>query len=122
MIDVRRRERLGALLRHEIASVIEIRMSDPRVGFVSVTSVQVAADLGTAKVFVSVYGDDDATTAALTTLQGAASFIRSEVAKRVRLRQMPALRFVQDDSLRRGAVVDRLLHEWHEEAPPGPSE
>lgn len=117
MIDSRRRERLGALFRQEIADIIEHRLADPRRGLIAVTSVQVSADLGVAKVFVSVYGDEDATRTALETLAHAASFIRGEVAKRVRLRQMPALRFCEDDSLRHGAVVDRLLREWHGEAP-----
>ncbi|MBN1426575.1 30S ribosome-binding factor RbfA [Candidatus Fermentibacteria bacterium] len=117
MIDTRRRERLAALFRQEIADIIEHRLSDPRLGFVSVTSVQVSADLGAAKVFVSVYGDEDATREALATLTRAASFIRGEVAKRVRLRQMPTLRFLEDDSLRYGAKVDRLLQEWRGESP-----
>jgi ribosome-binding factor A len=117
MIDVRRRERLAALFREEIADVIEHRMADPRVGLVSVTSVRVAADLSTAKVFVSIYGDREAAQEVLAILTHAASFVRGEVAKRVRLRQMPALRFIEDDSMQRGAVVDRLLQEWHEEAP-----
>lgn len=117
MIDVRRRERLGALFREEIADVIAHRMADPRVRFVTVTSVVVSADLSTAKVFVAIGGDAEEIRHGLTTLSHAASFVRAEVAKRVRLRQMPLLRFVEDDSIRRGAAIDRLLQEWHEEPP-----
>ncbi len=116
MIDQRRRERLGALFREEIAWVIEHRVRDPRVGFVSVTGVNVSADLSVATVFVSVFGEEETARRVVGVLSHAAPFIRSEVAKRVRLRQIPAFRFVEDDSIRHGATVDRLLKEWHEEA------
>lgn len=115
MIDERRRERLGALFQREIADIIATKVRDVRVGMVSVTGVRVSADLGVAKVYVSVLGDAQVRSQAMASLARATPFIRGEVARRVRLRQIPELRFVEDDSIRKAAEVERLLREWHRE-------
>lgn len=116
MIGERRQARLGVLFRKEIADIVEHRMSDPRVGLLSITTVKVSADLSVATVYVSKLGTEEEVETSLNTLCRASSFIRGELAKRIRrIRQIPMLRFYEDEGLRQGERVDNLLRQWHEE-------
>jgi ribosome-binding factor A len=119
MIGERRLARLGTLFRKEIADVVEHKLGDPRLGMVTVTSVKVSADLSSARVYVTVVGDTEAVSTTLDTLQRASSYVRNEVARRVRIRQMPFLKFCEDDSRQTGTRVDELLREWRDEATNG---
>lgn len=103
----RRTERVGELLRKEVSWVIANQMADPRLPtLVSITRVEIAADLRRAKVFVSVMGTDDDQRSAMQMLQSAARFIQRELKPKLSLRYVPALTFQQDRSLEEGA---RLL-------------
>lgn len=106
----RRLERINELLRQEISSLIRRELKDPRVGgLVSVTEVQTAPDLRSAKVFVSIMGEEEERRATMDTLARAARFFRKELGLRVRLRYIPALSFQLDESIARGDRVLRLL-------------
>jgi len=83
------------------------KIKDPRIGFVTVTDVDVADDLRNAKVFVSVYGGDKE--ASLKGLKSAAPFIRSELGKRMRMRFVPELLFRFDGTVEQGAHIMELL-------------
>ena len=103
----RRTERVGELLRKEVSWVIANQMADPRLPtLVSITRVDIAADLRRAKVFVSVMGTEDDQRSAMQMLQSAARFIQRELKPKLALRYVPALTFQQDHSLEEGA---RLL-------------
>jgi ribosome-binding factor A len=115
VIGERRRARLGTLLREEIADVIEHQLGDPRIGMVTVTSVKVSADLSSARVYVTVVGDPEIVQTTMDALARAASYVRTEVARRIRIRQMPLLKFYEDDSRQTGTRVDELLREWRDE-------
>ena len=105
----KRAERVSDQMKQEIADILMRKIKDPRIGFVTVTDVEVADDLRNAKVFVSVYGSDKAST--LKGLDSAASFIRSELGHRMRMKFVPELLFRYDDSVERGAHIMELLHD-----------
>lgn len=105
----KRADRVSDQMRQEIADILMRKIKDPRIGFVTVTEVDVADDLRNAKVFISAYGSDrDAT---LKGLQSAAAFIRGELGKRMRMRFVPEILFRYDEAAERGAHIMELLHE-----------
>ncbi len=108
----KRAERVSDQMKQEIADILMRKIKDPRIGFVTVTDVEVADDLRNAKVFVSVYGAEKATT--LKGLESASPYIRSELGKRMRMKFIPELLFRYDESVERGAHINELLHEIQE--------
>jgi ribosome-binding factor A len=105
----KRAERVSDQMKQEIADILMRKIKDPRIGFVTVTDVDVADDLRNAKVFVSVYGSDKAST--LKGLESASPFIRSELGRRMRMKFVPEILFRYDDSVERGAHINELLHD-----------
>lgn len=108
-----RTQRVEEEMKREIASIIKDNIKDPRVGFVTVTGVEVTPDFRYAKVFVSVYGDDDAIKIAMEGLEKASGYIRKEVSQRVKLRNSPELSFRFDESIRHGAKIAEILAKMH---------
>lgn len=106
-----RANRLAETLKEEISQMIREELKDPRLGFTTVTDVEVADDLGHAKVFVSVLGDAQAGKDSLDALNRAAGFVRSEIGKRIRIRHVPEIVFKYDASLEKGAHISKLLRE-----------
>lgn len=117
MHPYKRSQRLSILLREEIADIIMKKVKDPRLGFVTVTDVELSEDLKIARVFVSVLktGDKDLT---LEILNSAKGLVRSEVSKRVRVKFIPAIEFKIDSSIERGERIDQLLYKIREEEHP----
>ena len=105
----KRSARVSDQIKEEIAEILMRKIKDPRIGFVTVTDVELADDLRNAKVFVSVIGNDRAAT--LKGLESASAFIRTELGRRLRLRFIPELLFRYDDSAERGAHIMELLNE-----------
>lgn len=103
------RGRLGEALREEIETLVEGELSDPRIGLVSVTGVQLAEDGRSAQVLVDVEGNDEETERSLQGLDAAKAYIRHEIADRLRLRRAPELFFRLDRSERDKARVEELL-------------
>lgn len=114
-----RREKLRELFKEEASAIIQRRLRDPRIGFVSVTDVEISADLRHAKIFVSVLGDTEAKRQTLEALEHAAGFVRGELGRRVNLRYTPEVLFRLDESIERGTRVVALLREVTGERPPG---
>ena len=105
-----RPERVAHLMRRELADILRNKLRDPRLSqWVSVTDVEVTDDLSFAKVFVSILPEGEERELALELLQGAAGYIRRELAPRLSLRDVPDLRFKLDSSIERGARVEELL-------------
>ncbi len=100
-------------MKEEIADILMRKIKDPRIGFVTVTDVEVADDLRNAKVFVSIYGGDREKT--LKGLQSASAYIRSELGRRMRLKFMPELLFRFDSTVEQGAHIMELLRSIEEE-------
>jgi ribosome-binding factor A len=115
-----RPERVGQLMRREIADILEHKLRDPRVtGMVSVTDVEVTGDLSLAKVFVSVLEGGADRARILKALASATGFVRHELAPRLGLREMPEIRFLLDTSIERGARVEELLKKLERGEPVG---
>ena len=100
-------------MREEIADIVMRRVKDPRLGFVTITAVEVTDDLKIAKVYVSVLQKTE-TKNTLNILNSAKGFIRSELRKRVRMRTVPTLEFCEDESVEYGARIDELLRKIKE--------
>jgi ribosome-binding factor A len=103
--------RLRELFKEETSLIVRRKMRDPRIGFVSVTDVELSPDLRHARIFVSVYGDADAKAKTMEALASAAGFVRTELAHRIRLRRMPEVDFRLDESIEHGDRVNRLLRQ-----------
>ncbi|MDA8199374.1 MAG: 30S ribosome-binding factor RbfA [Thermaerobacter sp.] len=112
-----RAERVGEAMRTELADLLETSVKDPRVGFVSLTRVEVSRDLAQAKVYVSVL-DAAHEVESLAGLRSAARFLRGEVARRVQLRVAPQLVFLIDRGIQQSMAVQALLKEAGAVPPP----
>lgn len=104
-----RMRRTDDLVRRVIAEALLTKVQDPRIGFVSVTGVRVSREFDTAKVFVSVLGDEAERVETMKGLKRAAPYLQSELARAIRMRRTPRLRFLYDDSVDRGFRVDEEL-------------
>ena len=103
-------ERVNNLIRREISELIQQQLRDPRlVDFVTVTEVNTSADLKFAKVFVSCISGKQEEQKTLTVLNSASGFLRTELARKVRLRRIPELSFYWDDSIEHGDHILRLI-------------
>ncbi|MBI3977927.1 MAG: 30S ribosome-binding factor RbfA [Chloroflexi bacterium] len=119
----RRHERVGELLRAELADLLRKEIRDPRLQrLVSVTGVDVTPDLKLARVYVSVLGDEADKREALRGLARAAGYLRTELAQRVDLRRTPELQFKLDESIERGMRILELLKEVAPSPSPPPSD
>ncbi len=114
MLGYKRSERIGDQIRVEIADILVRRIKDPRIGFVTVTAVQVTDDLRYARVFVSVMGAQAQRKKTFQGLERASGFIRSELGKRLRLKYLPEISFHQDEAVEKAAHVLELLEEIKE--------
>ena len=110
-----RAERIEELIREEVCEILREKVSDPRVGFVSVTGVEISPDLENASIYVSILGEEKKKAEAMSGLDSATGYIRVELGRRLELRLTPKIRFVRDDSIERGskvlAVMSRLKNE-----------
>ena len=106
-----RTDRIDQLLRQEIGEILARDVQDPRIGFVTITDVETAPDLSTARVWVSVIGQPDERATAIRALEHAMPFVRRELGSRIRLRRVPELLIRADDTAQRGTHVLHLLAE-----------
>jgi ribosome-binding factor A len=106
-----RAERIALQMQREISDIIQSQVKDPRVGFVTVTAVEVTNDFQHAKVYISVLGNEGERENSLHALDRARGFIRTEIGRRIRLRLTPEIQFVLDESLDYSMKIGRVLHE-----------
>jgi ribosome-binding factor A len=105
----KRLDRVNQLMKEEISLLVQRELKDPRLGFVTVTEVDVAKDLKTARVYVSVLGSEADWQASLEALERARGFIRNWLAPRLRMRSIPHLTFHADRSMAHAAHIQSLL-------------
>jgi ribosome-binding factor A len=109
-MSTHRIERINTLIRREISELIQQHARDPRLDeFVIVTGVDTSPDLSYSKIFVSCVSGKQKEQQILAALDSASGFLRSELAKKIRLRHMPALQFHWDSSIERGDHILQLL-------------
>ena len=106
-----RLQRVNQLIREEISHLIQRELKDPRLGFVTVTEVDVAKDLRTAKVYVSVLGSEKKRDATMAGLQSSHGVLQSRVNSELRLKHTPQLTFEYDPTVERGVRLSRLIDE-----------
>jgi ribosome-binding factor A len=106
-----RANRVGEQMKKELSDIIGRKIKDPRIGFVTVTDVQVSGDLQQAKVYISVLGDEEQRENTLKGLAKAKGFIRTEVGQRIRLRKTPEIIFEWDESMEYGNRINTILHQ-----------
>lgn len=110
--DYSRTQRIGDQMQRELASLIQREVKDPRLGFITITAVEVSRDLSHAKVFITVMGkddDQDAVKVNLRILNDAGGFLRMQLGKAMQLRTVPQLHFNYDASVRRGVELASLI-------------
>jgi ribosome-binding factor A len=107
----RRTQQMGEFLREEVTDIIRSELDDPRLGFWTVTRVEVPSDMRSAQVYVSVLGSEQERKDTLVALRGAAGFIRGHLKPRMRTRIIPDLDFRDDRSMEHAQEIDRTLRE-----------
>ncbi len=115
-----RMERVQEEIRRELSAILLNRAHDPRLQWVSVIRVEVSHDLGHAKAYVSVLGDEKTQEASLRVLVGARSFLRTELGKRLTLRRTPELIFRADHGIAYSMRIAQILRELGLEDGPAP--
>ncbi len=103
-----RPQRLGDLIQREVSELIRLEVRDPRVGMITITSVDVSPDMSHAKIFFTVL-EKDKLPETLEGLGRSAGFLRSQLARRIKVYTTPELRFEYDESVERGDRLSRLI-------------
>jgi ribosome-binding factor A len=114
----RRPDQVGETVRQVIADLLLTELRDPRIGFATVTGVDVTPDLSVATVRVSVMGSEAERTQALEGLESAAGFLRSRVGRALTARVVPELRFELDRGLEHAARINQILNQIRPGTPP----
>ena len=117
MATSRRVSRVASLIQQEVSQMVQLEIKDDRVGagMVSVTDVDVSGDLQHAKIYVSIYGTEEARAETMAGLKSATGYVRRELGRRVRLRRTPEIIFIEDKGLERGDRMLALLNQLSQE-------
>lgn len=110
-----RANRVAEQMKQELSDIISRRLKDPRVGFVTITDVDVTGDLQQAKVYFTVLGDEEKKATTKQALEKASGFIRSEIGSRIRLRKTPEIFFEFDESIDYGNRIEKLLSDLNKD-------
>lgn len=105
-----RSEKVASEIKKEINKILREKVSDPRIGFLSIIDVDVSADLKNAKIFFSVLGDEKTKKETLAGLQSASSFVRQELGHALKLRFVPEISFIYDKGIERGSKVLSIMN------------
>ena len=108
-----RADRVSELIKHEVSDIISRKLNDPRIGFTSITAVDIGNDLQNAKIYVSIFGTPEEKKDAMSALFSATKYIRGELGHRLQLRDVPDIMFKQDESIERGAKVFEIINQLH---------
>jgi len=111
----KRSQRIQELLHEEISKLLQRGLKDPRVGFATITDVELTDNLKHAKIYVSVMGSEEEKINSLIGLKSATGFIRSWLGKNLSLRYIPVLEFIRDDTADRVEKISKILHELRPE-------
>lgn len=125
--EFKRTDRVAEQLQRELAQIIQLEVKDPRIGMVTVCAVDLSRDLHYATVYVTFLGIEEttkATSEAVAVLNDAASFIRVQIGKRMRMRAVPHVKFLFDESISRGRDLSSLIEKARDKdgTPSGDSE
>ena len=104
-------QKVSRLLREELSRIIREEINDPRLGFISITEVELTHDVHIATIHISAFGTKEEQKASMEVLQGASRFLRGELSRQIDMRYTPELHFKLDLSLERGSHVSAILKE-----------
>ncbi len=107
--EFQRTHRVADALQKEISRILQREVRDPRIAMTTICAVEVSKDLSYAKIFVSMMAEEDELVQSMAALKGASGHIRSLLAKTMKLRVVPELRFVYDESIARGRHLSSLI-------------
>jgi ribosome-binding factor A len=107
--------RVGELIKEEISDIIQKEMKDPRIGFVTITGVDVTADLKHADVYITVLGSKKEQQSTLQGLTSSSGFLRTLLAKRIKIKYLPELQFHFDPSIEKGLRIEKLIRNLHKD-------
>jgi len=110
MVDLARARKLGVRFQEIVAETLEMKIKDPRLGFITVTDVRVSPDLAEATVFYTVFGSDEDAENTAKALQKCKGLVRSEIGRRSGIKFTPSVEFVRDALPENVKVIDELLH------------
>lgn len=113
MHPYKRSDRVGHLIQHEVSDIILNRVKDPRIGFVTITGVELTPDLRHARIFVSILRPEDRAPS-MEAIESARGFIRQELGRRVKIRFLPEIEFRLDTTAEYGDHIERLLGKTRE--------
>ena len=111
----KRSDKVQELLLQEISALIQRGLKDPRIGFTTVTTVDLSSNLKHAKVYISVMGTESEQQDTIAGLTNASGFIRGSLGKNLNLRYTPALEFILDETAKRVAKLNKIINELHSE-------
>ncbi len=117
----KRIERIAELIKQSLGQNILTKIRDPRLGFITVTHVDITPDLRYAKVFYSVLGDEKIKKSTSVALDRARGFLQKELAHEIKMRVTPILQFQYDDSLEQNLKIEQILRKIHDEESPSES-
>jgi ribosome-binding factor A len=112
-MQYKRKDRVGDLLKREIAQIVQSQLKDPGLGFVTITGAELSADLKQARIFYSVLGDQDSKQRTASALKRASGFIQNEVGRNLKLKYTPEILFEFDGSVEYGAHIEELIERIH---------
>jgi len=110
-----RPERVANSIRREVSNIVQEELKDPRIGFMTITKVEVTPDLRVAKIYYSVLGDERARKSTEIALENAKGFIKGLIGNRLKLRFMPEIIFKVDKSLEYRENIDKIIDKIHRE-------
>ena len=114
-MEYKRSDRVGEMIHKELSLIFNRGLKDPRIGYVTLTAVDVTADLSIAKVYYTVIGDDQARKETARGLEKATPYIRRQLAQQLKMRHTPSLVFKYDTSIEYGNHIDSLLKDIADE-------
>ena len=114
MMQYKRAQRVGDLIKEEISRIIQYELKDPGIGFVTLTQAKLSDDLRHARIFYSVLGDEEAKKESSLALGRACGFIQREIGRRLRLKYTPEICFLFDPSVEYGAHIETLIEKIHQ--------
>lgn len=114
-MEFKRSDRVGEMIHKELSLLFNRGLKDPRIGFVTLTAVDVTADLSIAKVYYTVIGDEQARRETAKGLEKATPYIRRQLSQQLRMRHTPSLMFKYDTSIEYGQHIDSLLKDIADE-------
>jgi ribosome-binding factor A len=104
-----RSDRVAQQIQRELAEIIRLELNDPRRGMITLTDVEVTRDLAYAKIFYTLMGGHEKASVSIAALEGSSGFLRSQLARRIKLFKIPELQFIYDESIEHGINLSQLI-------------